>query len=1644
MAADGYTLLLHEGTYYFLAGNLTPDRYFFDAYRNDSQAELVHNGTFVICPPLLKQADLWFEWKHSYTDEYRDGDEWEGWLYIEGEVATNIDYASGRVVFDVYDDEGRFLHGESWDFETSEDDYWYFDWDWSTEKEGWYYVDVFIYDEEGHERHYQYHDFCLGDDCYRPPAWFEDKQDWVEDTDDDDITDTWYLDGKIAADQDETVSGWLQFYIYNDNGTQVYDYAESFNVTKEESHYFYFDWYSNQTDWYSVEVSLWNSARNESWHTQWHYFSFEEHMPFWFNWKHVWIEDTDDDGIYDTWYIDGEVGSKSDTWRDGRVELVIIDDNETQIYDYYANFSVNKNETFEFSWDWSSNNTGWYYAEMSLWSEAKNRTIHYQEHYFEFREREKVYFDWKQTYADEYKDGDNWTGLLGLEGDIATWVGNENQYGYIEFQVYNETYDWQDTYTIDYMVDKNNSQYFDWNWTTGEPGHYYVEVRIYNESEEEIHYQEHDYCLGDGCRTSWAWFSWKDDWTEDEDGDGTDETIYINGEITAESDETVNGWLEFVVYDPYGEVHRNKYSFEVSRDGSHYFSWNWTAEEPGRYSVEVRLWDDKMQDNWHTQWHDFKMEICFDCFNIANGVLTMHGDDTADDVIFKAHLGGEKDVPGIGIDVYFSDNDTLAFSGTTNEKGEIWFANVSSGEYYWLAYDPEERLIVHEGGEFIVGSMYEYEAFGFAGSMDDSWFPNDFMAGASDFSGADHTFFVEIHRAGSGELETSGEMVENEDYGKNESDGPDTMYLWLAEDLPVGLYNYTIWYDDLKEVEIQFGHFEVCDPYGCLNLNVWVQAFNDDEVTNDASIFIDKQADWMLENITIHLFDSTGKEVANLTLGHSDDDWSGPVFWNLTSDLYHWTATAPDGGLLMDYGYFVVDVDNDFDHVAALIDTEDHEDEKRIDDDFIYSLNNTQGPVMDAYVEVYRADETLAHSGYPSEEHDLRQWFVVRNLSAGRYTFSAWVDDTKTDLVQNGTFVVCVPMKPKIAPFAEITTISPQPAEEGEMVYFYSDYSDEDGIVVEWRWLIDGWFASDNDTFSLDNLSLGDHIIRFAVMDNDGLWSAWDEAGLRIIAPGNKAPVAYIDDLKPNPAVVGSTIEFSGSGEDEDGTVVAYNWTINGWHASDAANFSLDNLTIDTYTVALSVQDDQGVWSAAATETFEVTPPPNEVPTAEIESIAPQVVTEGDNVAFNGTGDDEDGTIEAYEWNSDLDGIISTAKAFSTATLSAGNHTITFRVQDDDGAWSDKAKSWVLVKPEKVDNDPPRLSLLVEPDFDNGIGTIYVTANEPLVSPPTVMVTYPDGRGSTFPATMTFTGADDEGYHYEGTYDSSSSGLYTVTATGTDLAGHGTTVEADSFIEGVEVKEDEPLKVDAKEEANAELEIHTTGDASGKVAVQVTTDVPPSQFEKLDRNDTERVKGLDIYVSIDISQELLDELDYINLTVYYKPYELPADVPESSLVLMHQKHDGTWEKLESHVNTAENLVWAHVTNFSIFGIFGANVAPSADGGEDQAVQVGTEVTLSGTADDVDGEIALYEWDFDGDGTYDWSSTDSGEASHYYNDTGKFTATLRVTDNQGSTSYDTVSVEVTKDKPNEGDGGIPGFELVIVLAGMLFVARRRRR
>ncbi|MBM3166924.1 MAG: PKD domain-containing protein [Chloroflexi bacterium] len=92
-------------------------------------------------------------------------------------------------------------------------------------------------------------------------------------------------------------------------------------------------------------------------------------------------------------------------------------------------------------------------------------------------------------------------------------------------------------------------------------------------------------------------------------------------------------------------------------------------------------------------------------------------------------------------------------------------------------------------------------------------------------------------------------------------------------------------------------------------------------------------------------------------------------------------------------------------------------------------------------------------------------------------------------------------------------------------------------------------------------------------------------------------------------------------------------------------------------------------------------PEVNQPPIAHIDSVSATQVVPGETVAFSGHGIDPDGKVVAYRWRSGIDGELSTSQSFQTSSLSVGNHTIWFRVQDDKGEWSRETPCNVAVVP---------------------------------------------------------------------------------------------------------------------------------------------------------------------------------------------------------------------------------------------------------------------------------------------------------------------------------------------------------------------------
>ena len=148
-----------------------------------------------------------------------------------------------------------------------------------------------------------------------------------------------------------------------------------------------------------------------------------------------------------------------------------------------------------------------------------------------------------------------------------------------------------------------------------------------------------------------------------------------------------------------------------------------------------------------------------------------------------------------------------------------------------------------------------------------------------------------------------------------------------------------------------------------------------------------------------------------------------------------------------------------------------------------------------------------------------------------------------------------------------------------------------------------------------------------------------------------------------------------------------------------------DNGTYQIAMVANQVSDTSGKFvPAGPLGTFTITVP-NLLPIASIDSISPNPAQPpGDAIDFNGTGTDSDGNVVGWEWTSDVDGQLGTSEDFqiSSDNLSVGEHTISFRVQDDDGSWSNPVSTTLTVLPDS----PPTVESRVLGDGSSQRSTI--------------------------------------------------------------------------------------------------------------------------------------------------------------------------------------------------------------------------------------------------------------------------------------------------------------------------------------------------
>ena len=518
----------------------------------------------------------------------------------------------------------------------------------------------------------------------------------------------------------------------------------------------------------------------------------------------------------------------------------------------------------------------------------------------------------------------------------------------------------------------------------------------------------------------------------------------------------------------------------------------------------------------------------------------------------------------------------------------------------------------------------------------------------------------------------------------------------------------------------------------------------------------------------------------------------------------------------------------------------------------------------------------------------------------------------------------------------------------------------------------------------------------------------------------NLPPTATIDSISPSPARFDAEITFSGTGSDSDGTVVAYEWiSSRDGFLSDEEDFSITGLSIGYHSITFRVQDNDGDWSSSnntnATNTTLLVYP-NLRPTALIDSIGPSSARFDAEVTFNGTGSDSDGTIVAYEWISSRDGLLSNEEDFSITGLSIGYHSITFRVQDNDGDWSSSNNT-----------NATNTTLLVYPNLR-----------------PTALIDSIGPSSARFDAEVTFngTGSDSDGtvvaYEWISSRDGFLSDEKDFSITGLSIGYHSITFRV--------------------QDNDGDWSPYSSGNTSGNTTGNTTAELyvypnapPVGTIDSIEPSPAE--EGTAVSFSATGSDSDGTIVAYHWESSIDGELSTEEDFSSSGLSLGHhtitfqvQDNDGVW-----------NSPQGSGENGSIPGIpLWIYAVPVAIAGDDVSTTPTVPVQFNGQGTDEDGTIAKYEWDFDGNGIYDWASTENGRELNIYNNEGTYTAVLRVTDNDGFTNTDTVVITVTEKKiqiddegnvtvtdTKEDEEGIPALSVITTMAAVAVITLRRR-
>ncbi|MEO1053269.1 MAG: PKD domain-containing protein [Bacteroidota bacterium] len=537
--------------------------------------------------------------------------------------------------------------------------------------------------------------------------------------------------------------------------------------------------------------------------------------------------------------------------------------------------------------------------------------------------------------------------------------------------------------------------------------------------------------------------------------------------------------------------------------------------------------------------------------------------------------------------------------------------------------------------------------------------------------------------------------------------------------------------------------------------------------------------------------------------------------------------------------------------------------------------------------------------------------------------------------------------------------------------------SDTDGTVVDYQWIKKSGPTATltNETspsLSLSDLLAGTYVFELTVTDNDG-GSDSDEATVTVQpAVVNQAPTANAGSDQSLTLPIDFTT-LNGSGTDPDGTIASYSWAQTSGPAATLANentasLSVSNMVAGTYVFTLTVTDDAG-----ATDDDDVTvivKNSNVNPTANAGDD--QVITlPTSSITLNGSGSDIDGTIASYMWEQVSGPNIATlsnenTNALTASNLAAGDYVFNLTVTDNDGG---QGTDQVNVMVNGASNIPPTANAGADQQVFLPTNTVVLagSVNDADGSILSIGWQKVSGPNATLvnENTNTLTVMD----LVEGTY------VFRLTATDNQFATGFDEVQVEVFPEA----------------ANQTPTVNAGGNRSITLPTNTIT-----------LNGT----ASDIDGSISTYTWTRSSGPAATLTNQNTPNLTLTNLIEGTYVfrLTVQDDDGATAFDEATLNVLPEVV---------------NQVPTANAGGNRSIILPTNsITLFGSGSDSDGSVDTYSWSKDSGPTATLSgeSTPTLALSNLLE--GTYTFRLTVTDDDGATDFDIMTLTVLPAAANQ--------------------------